>query len=207
MNHLIYEGCVYGLVLSLMTGPIFFSLLDASLKHGFRGGLMLAAGFWCSDTMLIYIAWTQLSWLNKWFTDPKTATILSIIGGCILILVSILGLWRSAQIMLVGEGVKLKTAWGGLLFRGFMINTFNPFTFFLWPGLVAKVVSNGATHADEALYYFLPLMGTIMAFDLLKISLSAQISRWLSPFKIMWASRCMSIILLIAGLVIIYRSL
>jgi threonine/homoserine/homoserine lactone efflux protein len=189
-----------------MTGPIFFSLLDASLKHSYRGGLMMAAGFWLSDAMLLYVSWTKLSSLNKWLADPKTATILSIIGGSVLIIVSILGLWRSGQLMLVGKEVKIKKAWGGLLLRGFMVNTFNPFTFFLWPSLVAKVVSNGVNGSTDAMTYFIPLMGTIMFFDFIKIALSARISRWLSPFKIMWASRIMSIILLIAGLVIIYRS-
>ena len=56
MLELIISGIGLGVVLSFVTGPVFFALIKTSIEKGFHAGMWLAAGVVVSD--LIYIVLT-----------------------------------------------------------------------------------------------------------------------------------------------------
>ena len=56
MLELIISGIGLGIVLSFVTGPVFFALIKTSIEKGFHAGMWLAAGVVLSD--LIYIILT-----------------------------------------------------------------------------------------------------------------------------------------------------
>ena len=48
---IITQGILFGLTLSLMVGPAFFSLIQTSITQGFRSGSQLAMGVALSDVL------------------------------------------------------------------------------------------------------------------------------------------------------------
>ena len=48
-----FEGLFFGLLLSVMIGPVFFTLLQTSLEQGFYRGLFVAIGASMSDLLII----------------------------------------------------------------------------------------------------------------------------------------------------------
>ena len=59
MLEAIVSGVMLGLVLSLLVGPVFFLLIDTSIKKGFKRGVYLSLGVLLSD--MFYIAITYFS--------------------------------------------------------------------------------------------------------------------------------------------------
>ncbi|MEZ4889043.1 MAG: LysE family transporter [Crocinitomicaceae bacterium] len=56
MIDLILKGIVTGFVLTVMIGPVFFVLLETSIKKGVRAGLALDFGVFLSDVIYVLIA-------------------------------------------------------------------------------------------------------------------------------------------------------
>ena len=56
MLELIVSGIGLGIVLSFLTGPVFFALIKTSIEKGFYAGVALASGVVVSD--FIYVAVT-----------------------------------------------------------------------------------------------------------------------------------------------------
>ena len=82
---LFLQGLLVGLSLSLVTGPMFFVLLQLGIEKGFRAGATAALGVWMSDSMYICLAYYSISHLlemTKWQGFHLWA---SLLGGLVLI--------------------------------------------------------------------------------------------------------------------------
>ena len=49
----LFSGIGFGLLLAIMLGPVFFTILQTSLHEGFKAGLFLAFGVLLSDAAVI----------------------------------------------------------------------------------------------------------------------------------------------------------
>ena len=56
----ILEGLLAGFILSLFVGPIFFTMLQLGVEHGFRAAFALALGQWIGDLIYIFLAFWVL---------------------------------------------------------------------------------------------------------------------------------------------------
>ena len=48
------SGILLGLTLSILTGPILFTIIQTSIEEGFRAGITVASGIWISDLLFIF---------------------------------------------------------------------------------------------------------------------------------------------------------
>jgi len=55
MIEAIITGIGFGLVLSVLTGPVFFALIKTSIEKGFHAGVAMALGVVTSDMVFINI--------------------------------------------------------------------------------------------------------------------------------------------------------
>jgi threonine/homoserine/homoserine lactone efflux protein len=53
MIEAIISGIGFGLVLTFITGPVFFALIKTSIEKGFHAGLSLALGVVMSDMVFV----------------------------------------------------------------------------------------------------------------------------------------------------------
>ena len=85
MINLLLSGIGLGLLLSIMLGPIFFVVLETSIKKGARSALFLDLGVFLSDIMYICIAYIFANQVSA-FSNHKHAYWLLIIGGIVFVI-------------------------------------------------------------------------------------------------------------------------
>ena len=62
------KGLLFGFGISLLIGPIFFFMLEAGIKYGFKRAIHFALGTWISDIIFIistYLAFSKIQDLIK----------------------------------------------------------------------------------------------------------------------------------------------
>lgn len=183
MFQAIIAGIFLGLGLGLITGPIFFALVQTSIQYSRKKAIHLGAGIWLSDVLYASILLFFSSYIDEslhW--DHPIIRILSLIGGAVIMSVGIHFLVqrfrRSKDKVIPLSGNSF------LLFsKGFAINTFNPFTLFFWIGLITGSKLGADYSFQQLLVLCFMLILTIIVGDNIKIYYAERIghiihSKW-----------------------------
>ena len=210
----ILEGLLAGLILSIFVGPIFFTMLQLGVEHGFRAAFALALGQWIGDLMYIFLAFWGALWVEEIITDPeKQATFLwysGTFGGCLLILFG-LGLLLtksisteiSDKIDISQHKVSIK-AYLAYTTQGFLINTINPTPLLFWMGLMAFAISNNY-HSGASFALFVAVMTVVVIMDVLKIYLAKHIRSRLKSHHFLYVRRLAGLVLSGFGLFLLVK--
>ncbi len=201
------QGVFLGLSLSFMIGPLFFSIIQASLEQGFRAGMAVALGIWLSDVLYVYVILAAMGWLTALTAIPDFKFWAGMAGGTILL---VLGL---GTLMVHRKGNHLewkpvkKRSYLGWGLRGFFINTINPFTVFFWLGIGSAVIVPEGWSKGETFIFFSGMLGTLVLTDTLKAFGAKQLQQVLSSHHIHIAKMGIGWLLLIFGIVLVFRSM
>ena len=202
------EGIKVGLLLSLLAGPILFTLLQTGIEKGFRAGLAVGSGIWISDVLFIVAVYYGLSYVKNFVSGPAFVLTLGIIGGLLLVIFGVASLLskplQGIPVQSVSTGAK---HWTGLWLKGFLINTINPFTFFFWIGIAGRVVVDGGLSPQQSFQYFAGIIAIIVVTDALKVALAKRIRHFLRPHHLLWMRRIAGIGLIAFGIALIVRVL
>ena len=225
----ILEGIATGLILSVFVGPIFFTMLQLGVEHGFKAAFALALGQWASDFLFIFLAFYSAVFVQKLVDDPVTREtfvwysgtiggILLMLFGLALILTKSVSTKGDPKLEKVLDEVlddiktdkisekKSKLNWHYLAYfsQGFLINTINPTPLLFWMSLMAAGVSrsfpNGAIYATYA-----TVMLVVILTDLAKIYLAKSIKDRLKPSHILSVRRLAGTVLSVFGLILIVK--
>jgi threonine/homoserine/homoserine lactone efflux protein len=79
---IISKGIVSGLVLALMIGPVFFTIIQTSIERGFSNGVFVAIGVSISDAMYILISYFGLT---QFLSKPEVRLYMAYGGGAVLL--------------------------------------------------------------------------------------------------------------------------
>lgn len=212
------QGVQLGLVLCFLLGPIFVAIIQAGVEEGFRAGVMVGFGIWVSDFLFIlavYLGGSYVEAITKW---ENFESVVGSIGGVILILFGLGALLAKplefddnllkGQRGLFTKSVKLKeTSYWSLWTKGFVVNTFNPFTIIFWTGVMATVVIGGEMSNSNATIFFSGVLGTIIFTDTLKVLLAKRIRQWMTSKHISWVRRGSGMALIVFGVILLVRVL
>jgi len=179
---MLWDGIKFGLALSILVGPILFALIQTSIEQGFRAGWMVGLGIWISDLLFVlftYFSITLVAELSNW---DGLEFWLGIIGGIILLAFGI-GSWLSKppDVNTIDNKAIRHSSYFALWFKGFLINTVNPFTFFFWLGVSGILFTEKELQPNEAVYFYGGLIGTLVFTDTIKAALAKMIRKWLKP--------------------------
>lgn len=126
----IWQGLVTGLVLSLMLGTVFFSLIRNSILSGYKSGIYIALGVIICDVMFISLALLSTEFAN--FLE-KYQTLVSTIAGFILMAMGIFMFIKAKPKNTEGIAFdKSKSSPFYFIANGFFLNVINPVNFFSW---------------------------------------------------------------------------
>jgi threonine/homoserine/homoserine lactone efflux protein len=168
-----------GLFLSFLIGPVFFVLLETSIRRGVRAAIALDLGVFVSDLAYAFIALILFlqggigedSNLNS----EQNKIILKIIGGVMFISYGAYSWFKKPKQSKtddVGNAVATTGDYLMLGLKGFLLNIANPMVIFYWFWVVS-VGSDSAQsklHHNEIIYLFLGIVFlTFFSVDLLKI--------------------------------------
>src|SRR4051812_36920557 len=90
----ILSGIGFGVILSLIPGLVFFSLLQTALHEGFKAGAHLAFGVLLSDMVWITLGYLFSSQID--LTGKYKATV-SMIGGSLIIIFGIINFFKKVK--------------------------------------------------------------------------------------------------------------
>jgi len=201
---LLLQGITLGLGLSILVGPILITILQSSLEYGKWAGFAVGAGIWMSDLVYIALTYFGLSQVRQFTNWSNFELFTGVIGGLILI-----GFGCGIFFVKVNDP-QLRATQTGLpyspikqFFKGFAINTFNPFTIFFWIGLSSTVVIEASYSIKEAFFFYGGILGALVATDTLKIIASDWLRQYLSVKRIVLFRRIAGSVLILFGIVLI----
>ena len=199
MTAIILKGLGLGLLLSISVGPVVFTIIKLSLRSGHKAGFFFAAGVSASDIFLVLCGNMAAELVRTALNFEMT---IALMGAAILF---IMGAWsfffrkdpRLDNSPLDKSLRKRDMAKYGM--QGFLINTLNPGAIFFW--LTACTAFAYLPFRERSILFGSCLL-VVVAADLLKVVLSGQLRKWLTPHTLHIINRLSALILMGFGLVI-----
>ncbi|HPQ09647.1 MAG TPA: LysE family transporter [Bacteroidia bacterium] len=208
---LIYQSVIILILLTFSFGPSFFSLINYSIKKGFRPSSFLAIGVVSSDFFICLLTVFLVHYgFTEWIDNPKNQRFAGIIAGIILIVIGSFYLKKDTpkEIDTVDAdefAIKNETKPVLLVIKGFVINLFNPAVWFLWLGNVT-IISNFFNHSlPKIIIYFAFLNAMVLLIEIFKLYLGNQLKKILNKKIIYIINVFTGITLLIFGIYLIYN--
>lgn len=208
---LIYQSIIIIVLLTFSFGPSFFSLINYSIKKGFKHALMLAIGVVSSDFFVcVFNIFIVHYGFTEWLNDAKNQRFAGILAGIILIVFGILYFKKDTHIHPSEEesdtfSIKNHTKPGLLIVKGFVINLFNPTVWFLWLGNVTIISKFFNYSLIKTLIYFSILNSIVFSVEVFKIYLGDKIKKILNLKVISIINLITGITLVIFGIYLIYN--
>ncbi len=203
---LIIEGIAWGLVLSVSIGPIFFALVQTSIREGLGSGVFVGTGIWVSDFLFIIGTFLGLSQLTALRDNPTFNIAFGVVGGLFLMIFGLILFFKKPLSLEELHAVpERKTTIFGLWMQGFLVNTVNPFTIFFWLTTMTDGVISRAFGAWDVLLFFGGIMATIMITDFLKAYFADKIRHKLQPKHLKWFGWISGMIVIGFGIMIMVR--
>lgn len=210
MTELLLKGIVTGFILSIMIGPVFFVLLETSIRRGIRAALALDLGVFISDVIYILLAYVFYAEVSA-LAAGSDQMILKIVGGILFIIYGAYTWFKKPKEMKVNEVGKVVQSLGDyavLTLKGFVLNIANPLVVFYWFSVItwgAKAYPSEDLHNTSILFYLSVILITFFSIDLLKI-LGAKKLRPLVTDKLLIAlNHLIGIVFAIFGIVLMLQ--
>lgn len=203
----IWKGIITGLWLSMSFGPVFFLLIQTSIKKGIRNALFFDLGVLLSDLLYIIIAFFGASIILE---NADYRQWIALIGGAVLIVFGLFPFLKPAKEATHPEDAELKTVSKlgitGLILKGFIVNLLNPSVLFIWFGAATVAFSTFNGNQFTVGVYFLSTLATYFGIDVLKVYLSLKLKRFLNPAALLLVNRISGLIVLVFGVYLILNS-
>ena len=202
MIDVILSGVLLGLVLAMLIGPVFFLLIDTSIKRGFRIAVWLAVGVMLSDAFFIVITYfssTALSFMKEYSKEIG-------IGGAVLLIVfGILNFLKKPHVKATelelpddSRTPLVDTA------KGFMMNFLNPFVLIFWMGVAGGISAREQWSSLGVIVFYGVVLTTVLGTDLLKAWLALKLKKLLKPSVLLWVNKLSGIGLVLFGVRLLY---
>ena len=206
---LLWQGIKIGLVLCFMIGPIFFTLLQTAVEEGFRAAAMVGVGIWLSDLSYILLVFFGLTFVKKMTESGQIELVIGVVGTALFILFGLISLLITPKNLLLPDDqlYQRSSSYLSLFFKGFLLNVFNPFTIFLWIGIMSTILIDQELTSGKAVAFFTGIIGTIIITDLLKIVLSKRIRKIIRPKHLTLIRKGTGIALLGFGIFLAIRTM
>lgn len=227
------EGIMYGLLLCLLVGPIFFKILHTSINYGKGHALSLVCGEWTSDIIYIGLVFFAAPTIESLLEMPgvrvEVLFYLGLIGGIFLLLMGAKLALSGRKLLLVAKAASLENAGienvniidiqnkqtSKILVKessylrefvdGFLITTLNPFPIFFWLSLLSLTIGKAYDSFTQWSVFF-GVMLTVMLTDLLKIALAIRIQTYLKPKQLNYSSFLCGLVLMTFGVLLLVRA-
>lgn len=200
----VLQGLTLGLGLAILLGPIFVALTQTSIENGGRAGLSVGLGIWVSDIIIVVLAYLFIHRLSHVVQDGNFTYWMGSLGGFILIVFGFSAMVKTVELNYDRQSFSAKNYFGFIL-KGFIVNTVNPFTFIFWIGVISTYVIGKRINGLEASVFLSTIIITIIITDTMKVLLAKYLKQKLNQNLIQWVIRGAGVVLLVFGLLLIYR--
>ena len=203
MIEAIISGIGFGLVLTFLTGPVFFALIKTSIEKGFHAGLALALGVVCSDMFFV----GAILFGSQYF-DISTADKMHAgeIGSAVLFTIGVYYIFKKAKVNYTNV-VPTRMHRAGYFLKGFAMCIFNPTILFHWTiviGAASTVYHQGVPNREIKIgIMFLTILVVQFGMDTTKAFYADKLRDKISVKFIHRLNQVAGIALIIAAMVIL----
>ena len=189
MIEAIVTGLFTGLVLAVLTGPVFFALIKISVERGFISGMSFAMGVFASDIVYIVLTFFSTSFIAF---ETQYKDYITVLGSIFLLVIGLNYVLR--KVVINYEPTKIITNTGYFL-KGFTMCMLNPLILFYWI-TIATVTVGGKYSTFGMIVFFTSTLLTLFGMDVIKAYYASKFRSKIKEIYLTWLNR-------VAGAVII----
>lgn len=199
----IISGIGFGLVLTVITGPVFFALIKTSIEKGFHAGVALALGVVTSDVVFVGALLFGSQYID---VSDHAKLIAGVVGAVILFTLGLYYLFKKAE---VNYDNKVPTGINraGYFLKGFLMCIFNPTLLFHWTVVIGAASTTflvGTPHRSfHIAVMFLTILVVQFGMDTTKAFYADKLRDKISVKLIHRLNELAGIALIIASLVLV----
>jgi threonine/homoserine/homoserine lactone efflux protein len=199
---IVFNGFLSGIVLSILIGPVFFTILQTSIERGFWSGFLVAVGVSLSDAVYISLCYLGVYQL---LIGENAMKYLGYFGGVVLLLFGIYYLLIKSRKLKQDHAVAEQSHNPyrhpyRLILKGFIINGLSPTVLMFWLGTIGFATTNfGYEEPFEAIPYFAAIVTTVFITDILKAKLADKLRVVLTPVFIRTLNIIVGLVMVIFG--------
>ncbi len=202
MIEAVISGIGIGIVLTFLTGPVFFALIKTSIERGFHAGVYMALGVVSSDIVFV----GSILFGSQLFDIPVHAKIVAgEVGSVILFGVGIYYIFKKADVNytnIAPTGLKRT----GYFLKGFLMCIFNPTILFHWITVIgtASTIYNNSVHhrAFKIAIMFLTILIVQFGLDTTKAFYANKLRDKISVKLVHRLNEVAGVALIIASLIL-----
>jgi len=203
MVAVITKGVLFGLLLAVMLGPVFFALIQNSIIKGLKAGIYMALGIAVADTAYIFLMYFSV----RLFENNDTVSIwMGTLGGLIILITGVFSL-RKKAVKQEEQNVNTKASNFIKQFaKGFILNGINPFVLLYWLGVMTLVTKSYVYDQNEVIIFFSSIIGTLIITDFSKVALSHRLRAWVTPHRLNVMNKIVGIALILFSFRLFYHA-
>ena len=202
MIQAVISGIGFGLILTFLTGPVFFALIKTSIANGFHAGVALALGVVSSDVVFVGGILFGSQYIN---ITEEQKTIAGVIGSIIIFSLGVYYFFKKAEVN-YSNAVPSKVDRFGYFLKGFLMCIFNPSLIFHWVTVIAAastLFKTGSPNRSlDIATMFLTILVVQFGMDTIKAFYADKLRAKISVKRIHRLNEIAGIALVIASLVI-----
>lgn len=208
---LILKGIVTGFLLSIMVGPVFFVLLETSIRKGAKAAIAFDIGVLLNDIVYIIIAFLFFNQVEQ-LSQGDDNSVLKLIGGSLFIVYGVFNFFKKVKGVEVtplgSEGGNLK-GYLVLGLKGFLLNLANPLVIFYWFSVMTLAAEDGSSseNATSMIVFLATILITFFSFDLLKILGAKSLRPLVTNRLLKGLNRLIGIVFVAFGVVLIAQGI
>ena len=197
----IISGIGLGIVLSFLTGPVFFALIKTSIEKGFYAGISLAGGVLASDIFYVAVTVYGSSFLAL---ESRYRMYIGITGSIVLLTIGIYYLLKKVKINY--ENTTSKRHNTGYFLKGFFMCIFNPAILLYWISVTSGVISvSGEFEAKDIIPFYSSILITQFSMDIVKAYYANKLRYRIKEKTILHLNQIAGVLIIIFALRLIYN--
>lgn len=201
-----FNGILLGLLISVLIGPVFFLLIEISIKEGFRSAIFMDIGIILSDAACIVVAYFGMAALLQ---EPRNKLIFIIIGSAVLIIMGIFKLLPPKTAKDTDDVMEFQVRRSNpfyLAFQGFFYNLLNPSTIIFWITTVGGAVALYGSEKELIGAQFTATLATVFVIDVTKAWFAKKMRNIINPKIMRKANIVIGIVFIVFGIILVIRA-
>lgn len=208
---IILKGVVTGFILSIMIGPVFFVLLETSIRKGIKAAIAFDIGVLLNDLVYIAIAYVFYNQVEQ-LSVGHDNSILRLVGGSLFLGYGVYNFFKEVKGITIETDKTIAHDLKGYLLlglKGFLLNLANPMVVFYWFSVMTLGAKDAAEGGEDGtMFLFLgAILITFFSIDLLKIIGAKSLRPLVTPKLLKGLNRFIGIVFLVFGVVLITQGI
>lgn len=194
-----------------MIGPVFFVLLETSIRKGIRAALSFDLGVLLSDLIYILIAYIFFSEVSS-FAKGENEWILKVFGGSMFLLFGVFTFFKTPKEHLENDNGKIihtTKDYVMLFIKGLLLNMANPMVVFYWFSVMALgAKQNSELPFSTLMFIYLSIILIVFfSIDILKIIGAKKLRPFINNAVLKSLSRITGSILFAFGVILLIQGI